>query len=298
MGVESQRVSEIRPDQLCDDASELMTASLLPVYEVAAGVAAWELLFIVSGALLAIVCRGDGQTIVAIADASERAKATTKLVEQGPSYVCAFIHACIVGVRGVSHIYALFGAPIAVQLALPPESHPLHAAVAGTMTTNVIFLSWLIYDVQHLVRSYPKLGGVDTIAHHCGFIGVSLLCGHYGIMCFQFAWLITGELSSIALNIRWALIATGRGDTAMLKAANVLFALAFFVTRVLLYGLGLVHLLRNHAALGSLEGVRPSLVLFIVTMLAAGYGLNLMWMSKIVKMASGQPRPRGGKKEQ
>ena len=92
------------------------------------------------------------------------------------------------------------------------------------------------------------------------------------------------------LNVRWLLIQSGRGETHALRYTNVAFALTFFATRVVGYGAGLAHLWRVRAALlDQLDEsvvVRPLLFL-VLALLVAGYGLNLMWMRKIVKMATG-----------
>jgi len=195
----------------------------------------------------------------------------------------------------VQHVKAQ--ADTATQLAIAADiSSPWYPAAAAAERTNVFFLSWLLYDLAHVVTCYPRLGGMDTIAHHLGFIGASLVCGSYRILPFPFAWLTTGELSSIALNIRWFLINSGRGDTAALQLAQVAFALLFFVTRVVLYGAGLAHLAwHRHLLFARVEGaplaaVPLPLLVVVLLLLCGGYALNMLWMSKIVKMARGGRR--------
>ena len=72
--------------------------------------------------------------------------------------------------------------------------------------------------------------------------------------------------------------------------ALVLFAaLAFVAFRVALGAAGMAHLAVHRAALSVLDGVVPSalLALVLVVFLPAGYSLNLVWLSKIAKMARG-----------
>ena len=104
-----------------------------------------------------------------------------------------------------------------------------------------------MYDVSHVLLEYPRLGGMDVVAHHVLFALASYVCGSNRVFPWPFAWLIIGELSTLPLNLRWVLIQSGRGDTRLMKWTNRGFALSFFVGRVVVYGLGLLHL----SALGS-----------------------------------------------
>ena len=154
----------------------------------------------------------------------------------------------------------------------------------------MIFLSWLLYDILHMVFQFPALGGFDMISHHIGFILSACICGSCRALPFAFGWLIIGECSSIFLNIRWFLIVTGRGASALLHASNVAFAVAFFLARIVAYALGVAHLGYHRQDLLSTPGFgccsKPLLYL-VLGMLAPAYGLNLVWMSKIVRVARG-----------
>ena len=88
----------------------------------------------------------------------------------------------------------------------------------------MLFPSWLLYDLAHLLLSFPALGAADTVAHHAGFICASAICGAHRILPFAFGWLIVGELSSPLLNVRWLLIHAGRRRVAVLQRVNVGFA--------------------------------------------------------------------------
>lgn len=260
----------------------VLALSPLPI---AACVTAWEIIFRISNALIHQAYRDDDSPSL------------TKLKTRGGSYMVALIHAMIMTVRGSWHVLQLLDAPSATaKLAIPHNpNEEWYSATAATEPTNVIFFSWLFYDALHVIIAFPKLGGVDTLLHHLGFMGASLVCGTHRILPFAFAWLLAGELSTIPLNIRWILIHSSRSNKSALGMVNLAFAACFFLVRVLGYGLGLVHLLwtlhRDEQGLQTLAHVPPLLLHLVLGLLVGGYVLNLVWFRKIVTMAQ---RGRGG----
>jgi len=108
--------------------------------------------------------------------------------------------------------------------------------------------------------------------------------------------MLMGELSSVLLNSRWLVINSGRGDNkTLMNAINYTFALTFFATRVAGYGAGLAHLwVVRESVLGLESAVARPLLLGVLGLIVGGYGLNLLWMQKIVKVyvAIGVSRPR------
>ena len=131
---------------------------------------------------------------------------------------------------------------------------------------------------------------------------MSVVCDYHLLLPFPFGWLLVGELSSIPLNVRWMLIqisksaqpSAGRNwTTRYTTVVNYAFAITFFASRVVVYGLGLAHLLRVRDELFGLRSRVASPLLYLVLgLLVGGYVLNLMWMRKIVQMAVG-----GGKQK-
>mmetsp|Transcript_16521 Transcript_16521/g.67856 ORF Transcript_16521/g.67856 Transcript_16521/m.67856 type:complete len:225 (-) Transcript_16521:526-1200(-) len=123
---------------------------------------------------------------------------------------------------------------------------------------------------------------------------------------FQFGWLIVGEVSTIFLNIRWFLIKLGYGATSVtitlptplsrfclsrfllkaslflrpqfMTAANFLFALTFFIARIVVYTFGVYDLYYSAQYL-----TRPNMVgrCMLVGGILIGYVLNLIWFKKI-----------------
>ena len=258
---------------------------MLHAQNVAVAVASWELAYRLAQFLIDRLAHTPGFVL----DAS----LMKKLKTCGPSYVIALVHALIMGARGSWHVLQLVKAPTAVQLAIPAPSDPLFAAAAATEKTNLLFFSWLLFDVVHIGVVFPTLGGLDMVAHHAGFMLASLVCGTHRLLPFAFAWLLCGELSTIPLNLRWLLIHTGRGESAALRLTNLTFAVLFFAARVVGYGAGLAHLWAVRAEVLALEErVARPLLLLVLALLVAGYALNLAWMRKIVHMATGRSRKR------
>ena len=221
-----------------------------------------------------------------------------KITKFGMSYTTAFINALLCSIGGtwcaISLLADSYAARAVVDVASPSMYWPyLAPGVFIYQGCAHCFLGWLMMDIVHTLLHFPKLGGMDTILHHVSFMCLTALGSSYSIFPFVVSWLLLGEISSLPLNIRWLLINSGRGDSQALTATNAVFAISFFVVRVVIFWAGLAHLLLY---------LRPTLldapyncptfavygVCFFVTL---GGCLNAFWMVSIIKMAF-----RGGKK--
>lgn len=210
------------------------------------------------------------------------------LVSHGPSYVCSMIHCIVNGYCGIIQLMGLYSAPSEVKLVFPPVPEKFASYVRGVELSNAFFFAFLAFDLFHVLRSYPKLGGVDTVAHHLVFLTCSIINGGYQILPYPFSWLIIGELSTIFLNIRWVLIKTGRGNTGFFQGVQYSFALTFFIARVVIYLYGVMELFQQREILlgivssGRVPGIFMGITLSFV---GAGSLLNLIWFQKIAAMA-------------
>ncbi|CAJ1966821.1 unnamed protein product [Cylindrotheca closterium] len=210
------------------------------------------------------------------------------LVSHGPSYVCSMIHCVINGYCGIVQLIGLRDAPSQVKLVFPPVPEEVALYIRGVELSNAFFFAFLAFDLFHVLRLYPKLGGIDTVAHHSVFLTCSIINGGYQILPYPFSWLIIGELSTIFLNIRWALIKTGRGNTIFFQGVQYAFALTFFITRVVIYLYGVFELFQRRETLfeivstGRVPGIFMGITLSFV---AAGSLLNAIWFQKIAAMA-------------
>eukprot|EP00569_Conticribra_weissflogii_P007583 CAMPEP_0171350676 /NCGR_PEP_ID=MMETSP0878-20121228/36995_1 /TAXON_ID=67004 /ORGANISM="Thalassiosira weissflogii, Strain CCMP1336" /LENGTH=381 /DNA_ID=CAMNT_0011855667 /DNA_START=139 /DNA_END=1284 /DNA_ORIENTATION=+ len=243
----------------------------------------------------------DSRTNTTTANLTPHQQARQTLIQQGPSYFVSLIHSLYVTYRGIHHISSLYDASdlekVFITRTYFQGSHrPAHLEVAKT---NIIFLSYLLYDLLHVIIQYPNLGKIDTIIHHLVFASCSAINGTYGVMPFPFGWLIVGEASTIFLNWRWFLRVSGRGgkrgdnvcssgeveQKRVLDTVNSLFAFSFFATRIILYSIGMIHLfgfsLEEVKQLQQLGGVPSSLLGMTCGCMFLGWGLNLLWGFKI-----------------
>ena len=212
-------------------------------WEVLIVAACFEALYLAFGVLFRHVATKKG-----VALDKKRKKAFAR---DGNSYAVSLLHATIVAMRSLKHLYDLRDAPLwpkfnQLQYGSPA---PWARGAAGVEPTNTIFLAFLLYDLVHVLREYPRLGSVDTIMHHLGFMVCAIVCGYNRVFPWPFSWMAVGEVSTLPLNLRWFLINSGRGDTKLMKRTNRSFAFTFVVGRVVVFGLGLLHMVVSHIEL-------------------------------------------------
>mmetsp|Transcript_11915 Transcript_11915/g.18277 ORF Transcript_11915/g.18277 Transcript_11915/m.18277 type:complete len:263 (-) Transcript_11915:203-991(-) len=250
---------------------------------------AWEILFQLSSTWL----RHGG--IDKLLDSNDKSSKSS-LLSQGPSYIVSIVHSALLGVRGMTHL---------TDFLLASGEQVNYFEDDGTgeifdkvLTSNLVFFGYLIYDLYHVLLLYPKLGGPDMVLHHLLFMTCCVINGYYRIFPFQFGWLILGELSTFLLSVRWLLIKTGRGSSPMFHAVQLLFAIAFLVIRVIIYNIGVWHMIQNYQTIWDLRFRVPAVFLITTTsLILAGAVLNIFWSYKIYKMAL-SPSSRREKKSE
>lgn len=216
----------------------------------------------------------------------------SKVVEEGGSYVAAFVNACVCSVAGSMITLRLLASDETSRAILSSSQVESPSAI---FVAAYAFVGYLLMDAVHLFTFYPRLGGVDMCLHHGLFIFVALVDLGYRIFPFPIGWLLLGEVSSLFLNIRWFLIHSGRGDSAALSAVNYLFAATFFIFRVLVMWAGLWHGMAHlrPLVLAPPYDAPPRAVDTICFVVFCGALLNAFWMAKIVRMAT-RPAPKAG----
>mmetsp|Transcript_15644 Transcript_15644/g.24284 ORF Transcript_15644/g.24284 Transcript_15644/m.24284 type:complete len:315 (-) Transcript_15644:46-990(-) len=247
----------------------------------------WEMLYQISQFAIKVAFTNYSKVIINPKKAN-RDEAKASLMEQGPSYVVSFVHSMYVTARGMMHLYSLWEASNIDKLHIAAEGtyREAHLEVART---NILFVAYLFYDMIHILHQYPKLGGGDTMVHHMLFAFCSIINGTYGIMPFQFGWLISGELSTIFLNWRWFLLKSGRDSGSLIENVNSMFAASFFISRNVMYTAGIVHLyIFSMSELKSLlspdvAGVPLSALGITCESMLLGWLLNLYWGAKILR---------------
>ena len=245
----------------------------------------WELLYQLSQFAIKVAFMKYPKLIVTNKVNKDDAKTT--LIQRGPSYIVSFVHSLYVMARGFMHLYSLWDASNIDKL-YNAQDGGYRAAHLEVARTNILFLGYLLYDMIHILAQFPKLGGFDTIMHHLLFAFCSVINGTYGIMPFQFGWLITGEVSTIFLNWRWFLLKSGRDKGSLIENINIMFAASFFFSRIVLYTAGIVHLyifsMSELKSLSSLEvsGVPLAALGATCGCMILGWVLNIFWGIKIL----------------
>eukprot|EP01051_Picozoa_sp_SAG22_P021274 SAG22_NODE_4636_length_1208_cov_1.589720_1_plen_215_part_10 len=182
----------------------------------------WESVYRLAGLVLA--AGWAGSHLVDPAAATEKHRAALKT--SGASYCASICHAALVTVRGCGHLAVLLGgASEAAKLSIDaaPAGSSVEREQQAILVSCHLFLGYLLVDLCHVVAHYPALGGLDMLAHHGIFIFCAAGAGYCRVLGFAFSWLIIGEASTVLLGVRWLLINTGRGESAGMVAANVLF---------------------------------------------------------------------------
>jgi hypothetical protein len=191
----------------------------------------------------------------------------------------SMIHALVVTTFGLLYLPQFWNAEVSVAYECSRNSHPIKKA-------TILFVTYLFTDI--MIGCWKKTMKVDFFTHHIIFGLVAIIQIYYKRSCLPFTWLISGELSTIFLNIRWYLISTGRSYG--LSIVNILFAFSFFATRCVLYGWGLLRFWNEDPNLWSSEW---SLWLAVTPLcFSLGYLLNLWWFSRMIQVIR-----KGSKKE-
>jgi len=258
------------------------TTAVEPQFVLLGSIIVWETLY----RLCSVALRNGG-----LAEKMTLDPATIPILRsQGPSYMVSIVHGVLLGTLGIKHLHdflSLSSSQPMLQYSLPPTTTTTSSLdiYESLECSNIIFVGYLLYDLYHVVQLYPKLGGVDMILHHLLFLTCSTITGHYQILHLPFGWLILGEISTTLLSLRWLLIKTGRGHTSIFKYIQLLFAIAFLVIRVIIYNMGIFHLIWNTSTVLTQLPVPSFFLGIVLLLLGSGSVLNLFWAHKICKMA-------------
>ena len=125
----------------------------------------WEVLYqMASRAIRLAISAYPDQIVTTEKTTQSEGEASKTLAQLGPSYAISFLHSAYVTKRGFGHLLALWNASNIDKLMIPGRTVMSrvrldHLEVA---TTNMLFVSYLVYDLVHIITQYPKLGGLDT----------------------------------------------------------------------------------------------------------------------------------------
>ena len=171
----------------------------------------------------------------------------------------------------------------------PPAPRP-------SSPTNTIFLAFLVYDVSHVLLEYPRLGS------HGRRRAPRALRGGVARLRLEPRLpvaLRVADWGAVDASLKSALgahpVRKGRHATHDVDEPRVRVSRSF-LGRVVVYGLGLLHLFRSWEPHVEERAVRVPGLRVVCALFVAGYGLNLVWFRRIVRVAS-RPRARRGRLE-
>ena len=240
-----------------------------------------------------------------------------------PSYIVSYVHAFFLAWAGWRIVYKLeFNADLNHQGYLYASDGDPNFIHFVELTT-LVFFTYVLYDIFHLILEFPDLGSYDMAMHHVGFLVAAMGAYTYGAYPLVLGWLCTCETSTPVLSTRWFVRQMKDIDYAVplidhfakaigmksrgLVAANrmeywiaIVFLVVFVCVRNLGYGWAMVGLWKVVMAGSKLKVNRaiPSLVRHGLCFLTiCGFCLNLMWVHKIVSMAFSEKRRKWLRKD-
>jgi len=144
-----------------------------------------------------------------------------------------------------------------------------------------VFMGYLIYDTTFCLYYYKLLKDWPSLVHHVIYLVVSGYVLYHAFFKFAFVWLMMGEMSTPCVNLRWFLAVLDMKSTQLYAWNGNLMAVLFFVFRVVVFGVGLVHLF-GLRELWMAEDV-PYGLRIVFGLLVGAYGLNLYWFNLVLK---------------
>lgn len=236
-----------------------------------------------------------------------------------PSYIVSYVHAFFLTWAGWRIVWHLEGADIARQGWLYANEDA--SFVGFVEMSTMVFFTYVLYDMFHLVLEFPDLGGYDMAAHHVGFLVAAAGAYAYGAYPLMVGWLCTCETSTPILSARWFVrqmkdmeytqplldkVAKSIGmSTRGQVAANrmeyyiaIAFLIVFFAVRNVGYGWALIGLFRVVLSSSRPDANVPLWARYVLVGLSlCGFALNLMWVHKIISMATSEKKRKWLRKD-
>jgi hypothetical protein len=242
--------------------------------------------------------------------------AEKSFLKNAPGYAVAAIHALAVAYAGVRVYGVTQRLPIRDRYYMHAKSQFAGPQKHFTEIANWAFCGYMTGDLMHILWHYPEMGKMDMVAHHATFIACSLLAGGSQTMIFCFSWLLMGEFSTPLLCLRWFIqqatyeLKSERivrwaerlgyrvdASNPILSAGKQLeysvskaFVFTFTIVRVVVYTSGFAMMLSAWKA-GILDQVPTFTRDVLLTLVTAGWGLNMYWWSIMIrKFLRGPPK--------
>ena len=141
------------------------------------------------------------------------------------------------------------------------------------------FCGYLCADLlMNQLSGHPKEW--DFIIHHLLFLILSISGLTYKVNCLPCLWLSMGELSTIFLCLRHGMLKCEYTKHSSFRIVSRLFAITFFISRIMGYILGLCHFILYSSRLR--DGLFYDYI-FLHALIGA-FCLNCYWMTKILRI--------------
>lgn len=190
----------------------------------------------------------------------------------------------------VSFLHAIWATVASVylwSLSRNDDRPPIHrgsSVESIVMNVGMVFMAYLVCDGFFVIlyrKDFPNVA--EMLAHHAVFLLACIFNSQQGRFFYMFGYLYFGELSSIFLGIRSLLKRLKVQEGSTWQAVNVLFALTFFLSRVVIMSFLLWDIFSSLPSIRS-ECSIPQQVMFLL-LIPAGWLLNMVWMTRIVQIA-------------
>jgi hypothetical protein len=134
----------------------------------------------------------------------------------------------------------------------------------------VLFYGYIYWDLVHNIIEYKQLRDTSGIIHHWLFIVALLVAPRDDCVLETVWWLLSGEISTVFLQIRNMLRSKKLTNGKLYKDVSKMFVVTFIPTRVFLFGWGLIDTWINCYRVAFFALCLP-------------YTLNLVWALYIIK---------------
>lgn len=182
--------------------------------------------------------------------------------------------------------HCVFTLVMATAMAANIQTHPDDPSGEALYVPNhLVVLSgagsvgYLLEDLGHMITNRRVYSGMlrEQVLHHV--VSITMVAINFDCTWYNYALpvLNLGELSTVFLNLRAMSRLLGKKETW----ASVLFALTFFLSRVLALGWLVLHLFSNFEAVQA--RLDPLLQFSYLGLLPALYCLNLYWFVAICR---------------
>lgn len=220
--------------------------------------------------------------LATMVNSTERVKSIEALLKK-PKYIegwhqntVSLLHAIFCSVYSIVYLWSYSLPGGAEPIECPDFFHGIEIMFPAA------FMGFLVGDLcvvfKPLLSGKLKVVAWDMAVHHLVFLALCGLNCWYKRWCFPFFCLTIGEMSTVFLDLRWAMIGAELTESPSFTSVSILFAGTFFFCRIVLGGYLIHYLLREDTMLFG-----PLTVWHLApTALACGFVLNCFWMQGIL----------------